>query len=489
MNKKLIFPLVCLSAIGFMACSSDDDSADNSLSPQPTSSYVEPVVTSSQTPYVDPNAGAPVEPASSAAQTIDPGTPSTVPQTGSYANLASAVNTAKAASLFASWKAAHFTTLENEKVVYASVASEFDDIFTASYLPAGRVIWSTAPTNYRGQCSVDDATVSNMKMRACSVSEGIGYGMLLAYFQNDAEMFNRLWNYTRAFREYNGGNLMPWLEKSFTYHIADESSATDADLDIATSLILMYYKYQQSAYLDDALLIIKELWDTEIEPNSLRILSGNTSMWNGKNGMDFTYNLSYFSPVAIRLFAEVDKSHNWKGVLDAMYTYMATVQAGGTGVFPDWSNSQGVAVNPPNKSAGMTEKAYTWYTFNKEAVRIPWRIAWDYYWYQEPRAQAVLKTLNDFIVAKSGGNPDSDALSTNYSWDLSLGADKTSSVVAKHWYAAWCATGIGTNANWLNACTAGVNAKDLTNNASSYFADILLVMYGQLLNGMFVKPF
>jgi hypothetical protein len=210
-------------------------------------------------------------------------------------------------------------------------------------------------------------------------------------------------------------------------------------------------------------------------------------MWNGTQGQ-IVYNLSYFSPVALRLFAKFDTAHNWTAVLDAMYTYMASIQAAGTGVFPDWS-TETTAANPPNGAAGDEKKGYTFHTFNKESVRIPWRIAWDYYWFQDPRALAVLQKLNQFIVAKSGGSPSSAALAVNYSWNLSLGADDTrNSAVSAQWLSAWCATGIGTNADWLKACTSAVNTKSVSNTASSYFSDILLVMYSQLLNGMYTRP-
>jgi hypothetical protein len=153
-------------------------------------------------------------------------------------------------------------------------------------------------------------------------------------------------------------------------------------------------------------------------------------------------------------------------------------------VFPDWSNAAGVAIAAPNGSADDT-----YFRFDKESVRIPWRIAWDYYWYQDPRAAAVLNKLNKFIVDKASGDVKSLALGTSYSWNLSLGVDETSNVVAGMWLGAWCSTGIAGNSTWLNSCTTEFNTKELSNSTASYFTDILLVMYSQLLNGAFVKPF
>ncbi|MCQ2103681.1 MAG: glycosyl hydrolase family 8 [Fibrobacter sp.] len=401
--------------------------------------------------------------------------------------LATAKDPSATKTLYQAWKPFHFVTLEDESVYYGSISSEFNVVFPAKFSPAGRVIWSTQSTGgYKFQCQVEDATVSAMKYRGCTVSEGIGYGMLLTYFNDDLDAFTRLWNYSKGLRDYFSVKLTPWITKSFMYDMIDPSSATDADLDIATSLILMHYRTGKQEYLDDAISIATAIWDKEVNPSTFLLYSGDTEMWVTA---DPTYNLSYFSPVALRLFAKVDPAHAWDKVIDAMYAYMAKVQAGGTGVFPDWSNGAGVAVNPPNGAAGNEKTGFTWHTFNKESVRIPWRIAWDYYWNQDERALAVLTTLNKFISEKASGDPASIALATQYSWDPAKADATNNTSVPKQWLAAWCATGIGTDSAWLEKCTTLINAATVGNNGSSYFTDILLVMYSGLLNGNFAKPF
>lgn len=473
MSKKIMLPLLCASLLGLLACG--DEKSNNESNPvTPPTSADNPLITSSG---IDPTQ-LPPSSASTPANTTP--TPS-----GNYAKLAPSANIAVPNTIYANWKAAHFTTLEEDAARYPSLAGDFSDVFKQDFLPAGRVVWSAQTSGgYKAQCSVTNTTENLMKARACTVSEGVGYGMLLSYFAGDDDAFFRLWNYNRAFRDYNSSALMPWIVESFTYNVVDGSSATDADLDVATALILMYYRSGLDPYLQDAKTIVNALWNEEVEQSTKLLLSGNTSMWNGKSGREIIYNLSYFSPVALRLFAMIDPAHDWNGVLDAMYTYMAKVQAGGTGVFPDWSNAAGVAAEAPNGSSKTT-----YYMFNKESVRIPWRIAWDYYWFQEPRAATVLNGLYGFISPKSGNDPTNLALGTSYSWNLNLGADKESNVVGGYWLGAWCSTGISGAADWLNVCTAELNKKTPSNTTTSYFADILLVMYSQLLNGLFVKPF
>ena len=398
--------------------------------------------------------------------------------------LPATANPTYTAALYDTWKAFHYITLEDEATRYPTWGAEFSTVFgayTAQGLGAARVIWSTFNS---ASCTIEEASRSNMYKRGCTVSEGIGYGMLITLFQGDWDAFNRLWIYSQAYRNSayaSGRGLMPWLTSSFSWDIPDESSATDADLDIATSLILAYYMSGNTAYLNDALTLIAALWNNEVNLSNHLLYSGDTPTW--KAAANPSYNLSYFSPVALRLFALVDKNHDWTSVLNAQYTYMLNVQAAGTGVFPDWSDGSGNAINPPNNSAKTT-----YWTFNKESVRIPWRIAWDYYWFSDERAAEVLNTLNKFIMARSNNDPASIP-AVNYSWNLSVGADIQGQAVPVHWQAAWCATGMaGNSAEWLNSCTTLLNGTSMQTSASSYFPNILQMMYSQLLNGYYTKP-
>ena len=401
----------------------------------------------------------------------------------SYAPLAASANPAYAVNLYALWKGFHFTTLEADAAVYPTIAEEFGEVFGAKYLPAGRVVLAAQSGYYKNFCTVDDATTASRKRTACTVSDGIGYGMLLALFNGDDDAFLQLWNYSRAFRTYSNRELTPRIARSFHWSPVDENSSTGADLDVATALILMYRKTGNALYLQDALRIASAIWNEEVDKDSHLLAPGNDDRRNGS-----VHSLGRFSPVALRLFAEVDPAHDWTAVLDAMYAYLQLVQSRGTGVLPNWSKANGDTAASPGGFFDLNGKEAP-YLFGREASFAVWRLAWDWHWFQDRRAADALNALNLFISGKADGDPHSQALATLYTWNATAGADNTTATtVQHHLYGAWCATGVAGNMSWLDACTTGLNAKSPQNTTSSYFADVALALYSALLNGLFVMP-
>ena len=465
MKRNWFLPALAVSAAMIFSACGDDSSTSST-----------PVVTPSDPvpgPVVDPGAGTTPQPVT----------------TQTYGILPTTANALVSKSWYDAWKATYYKSYIEEAAAYPILAQDWGAIFSA-YTAAGmypaRIIWDTSNDSY---CVIEECT-NSYKKRGCTVSEGIGYGMLLTLFAGDLEAYNALWVYNRGYRQYNGGginNLMPWRTGTYSFEslgsAANASSATDADLDIATSLVIAHFMTGQptSDYLNDALLVMASIWDAEISP-TLMIYSGNTPTWKTATA---AYNLSYFSPVALKLFVLVDPSHDWTGVLNKMYEYMIAVQNAGTGVFPDWSDANGAPIDPKNGSATKT-----YWRFHHEAVRIPWRIAWDYYWTQDPRALLVLKGMNDFIVNKTAGSPDKLTETAGghiYSAVPSM-PDSTlkKQSLQAHWHGAWCLTGMGVNQAWMDACTASFNQNSIS--GFSYFPHILTTMYGELLNGLFIKP-
>jgi len=385
---------------------------------------------------------------------------STTTPTAYYYTLPTVANPLVATNFYNLWKTKYYRTIEAEIALGKDpLAIYYDQPISGSAPVAGsaRILWDKSNSEYEGQYTV---------------SEGIGYGMILTYFANDPDAFLRLWGYHKAWRLPNT-NIMDWQIKTFSSSLGG-ASATDADLDVATALLLGYKKWQNPALLNDALLIIASIWDKEIDKPSLLIRGGDTQMWDAG-----TRNPSYFSPVAFRLFAEVDPLHDWAGVLNANYAYMEFVNANGSGLFPDWADNAGVPKKPENGSANGTYSKYY-----MESIRIPWRLAWDYGWYGDPRAKTILTRMANFIIGTTGG--DVTKIQDRYVYS---GTPVSAGVARIGQIASFCAVGM-VDPNymaWANSCTTYLNATPIGTDFN-YFHHILQTMYAQLLNGQYVKP-
>ncbi|MCQ2062160.1 MAG: glycosyl hydrolase family 8 [Fibrobacter sp.] len=496
----------------FVACGDDSSSGadeteitgDEGNTGDPTGEVVDPnqnpVDPNSQIP-VDPNADQPVTNPDQQ-QTVDPVTntdpvtPTSSTTTGTAAD-ASALPTnanAKAAQdMFTTWKARWIISLKDE--INGGSTLDYDmyqgsrakELLTQKmgkfYDNPLRVIWDGGNST---NCELTDMTTwgsvsftaALRKKLGCTVSEGIGYGMLIALFHGDKDLFDGLWAYNIIARDNNNNGLMPWELQSFSRTVST-AAALDADLDVATALILASYKWSDDRYKTDAIELINAILKKGINMENLLIRPGDT--WSNKD----VYNLSYFSPVALRLFNQMVPGAGWDAVLVANYTYMAGVQAAGAiPLFPDWSNAAGQPTDPKNGSA-----ASSYMLFDKESVRVPWRMAWDNYWYQSAESKNILTAMSGFINDYTGG--DASKIPSN-SFNYSTGELSTSQIVGQHYTGAYCLMGMGANPTWLNSCyktfSASAASYSPVGYTGTYFKEILMLMYSTLMNGMFEKP-
>jgi endo-1,4-beta-D-glucanase Y len=245
-------------------------------------------------------------------------------------------------------------------------------------------------------------------------------------------------------------------------------------LDIATALVLGFEKWGDSEMLKDARGIMGDIWEWEINPDNLLIRPGNTSMWH-KEGAD-NFNPSYFSPVAFRIFAKYDEdaSHRWMDALDASYAWLSKISENGF-LIADWVNSAGEPTFPANESGKDTYDKY-----GLESVRVPWRMAWDFGWFAEERAKAILDNMAGEIKDKTGG--DFANLLSAYSYAT---GEANSKITSMAYQASLCAVGTASEDNraWLDAC--GPEVSNTAISGFKYFPHILQMMYAQLLNGAY----
>lgn len=212
-----------------------------------------------------------------------------------------------------------------------------------------------------------------------TVSEGIGYGMLLAAYRGDRSLFDDLWGYYKSKRNSNG--VMNWkIENCGT---VGANGASDAELDVAMSLIIASEQWQTDAYLSDAKSLIQIIRTKEFEGNVLK--PGDQF-----GGASLT-NPSYFSPAYYRVFKTYDGNASfWDAAAASGYTTIAGSPGASRGLVPDWSTSAGGYASAAGQYTDQGK------SFFFDAIRTPFRSALDYLWHGPTTAASALTYLNKF---------------------------------------------------------------------------------------------
>lgn len=244
-----------------------------------------------------------------------------------------------------------------------------------------------------------------------AVSEGVGYGMLVALYANDQEHFNKMWE-TASEKMWQGSyhnwhmlanGVIPNSPEEGGY---GEGAATDAEEDIALALIfadklVSAGKWQaytspflQKTYAEQAQKILDKMWESKQIRSEGVVAPG--ADWGG---YDFV-NPGYFSPAWYKIFAKFDKNDadRWTKAVDKSYEIISKSPGYSMGMVPDWMN--------PNGNWNSGDLGYNAYfgtrAFFKDAIRILWRTAIDAVWFDESRAKEFLANALKFINGKGG---------------------------------------------------------------------------------------
>jgi endo-1,4-beta-D-glucanase Y len=243
-----------------------------------------------------------------------------------------------------------------------------------------------------------------------TVSESIGYGMLLTVIHDEQPIFDGLWQYYKNNRDSHG--LMHWRRSGCEGAQSGDNAATDADLDAAMALVMASRRWSTTPYLADAQDLIDRIrvYETANGSDGLTLLKPGDGF-----GGATCLNFSYFAPGYYRAFAEVapDQAAFWHKLADDSYTLIARVANPATGLVPNWCDQNGAT--SPTGPAGCT-----YYTeadqYGSDAARAPWRIATDYAWWGVPAAQTWLRTVTGWVksvgIANIGSRYQLDGTAT-----------------------------------------------------------------------------
>lgn len=300
-----------------------------------------------------------------------------------------------------------------------------------------------------------------------TVSEGMGYGMVLTAYFGDKASFDGLWKFVQ--KNINGNGVMGWKVDCNGYVAADggQSSATDGDLDIAFALRVAMdqwgdtYRQPATTYLS----AVKAQDFTTCGNGRVMAKAGDWgSPTNTGGGCNGGSNTSYWMPGYYRVFNEFTGDGFWIKAASDAYALLLANRNATTGFVGNEVDQNGAIANGQNQ-------------VDYNGCRIPWRIATDFVWYGTADAQTFDDTLTDWAATHGINN-----LVDGYLVD---GTPQGTWRQSNPWTGGW-AVGAMTKdqarvdqfTDWFKGC----NADD------DYYATSLRSLYMLILTGNFWRP-
>lgn len=271
------------------------------------------------------------------------------------------------------------------------------DLFMTRF-PSG--ILSRSWSSYQKTFMEAGEKVVDASREGITTSEGQSYALLRAVWQNDQPAFDRVWNWTKNNLQGPAGTFAwKWgTDSAGVQKVLDAGSAADADTDIALALLFASKQWPGQDYLAQAQKVLSGIWDTEVRSfaGSYYLVPGN---W-AKNKSLLVINPSYLSPYAYRIFAAADPAHPWQDLISSSYhllegcTLARLEKPASGGLPPDWCGMDAAGNFSQISESGLTSTNYSF-----DALRVNWRIALDYLWFSEPRAQEYLAGPGKFFAS------------------------------------------------------------------------------------------
>jgi endo-1,4-beta-D-glucanase Y len=296
-----------------------------------------------------------------------------------------------------------------------------------------------------------------------TISEGMGYGMLLSAYFGEKGVFDSLFAFYKSKRTSQAYNLMAW--QVTCAGITDPGSATDGDLDVAFALIVAHYQWGEN-YLIEADSIL-----TILEDHYFVTCGGFYTMkpggyWGGCNLTD----ISYYTPAYFKVFAAETSNSFWNWVADDAYVLLYNSAHATTGLVPDWQSWDGVpGGNPPSRDS----------IYHYDACRVPWRMCLDYLWNGDVDAESWCVTISDFADSIGAAN-----IVSGYKLDgTEVGTFNNSPFVG-----GFAVGGMSHSQDMVNSFASRLLSLDGTGYDDQYYNLSLRCLYALVLTGNFWDP-
>ena len=201
----------------------------------------------------------------------------------------------------------------------------------------------------------------------------------------------------------------------FTQNPKDGDSATDGDMDIIYSLLLADKQWGSTGtynYKQIAQDMLESLWEYCVHKDYYTLLLGDWASNTDDKVLANATRTSDFILSHLKVFAVVDKSHDWQKVIDATYNVIMDIRESENakghknGLLPDfvvrgktkWEVPKGEVLE------GDEDNAYAY-----NACRIPWRLGTDYLLFGDTKigekslAEYIIKPLDEFAKKYTKG--------------------------------------------------------------------------------------
>jgi endo-1,4-beta-D-glucanase Y len=260
-----------------------------------------------------------------------------------------------------------------------------------------------------------DRTIDHSQPDNITTSEGESYTMLRSVWVDDQSTFDKSFAWTQQYLQ-RPDHLFSWKYGELpngSYGVntsnGNYNTASDADTDIALSLLMAYSRWNEAKYLQAAQPIITSIWNEEVvNVNDKPVMTADDMERDSKTTV--VVDPSYFNPAAYKIFARIDPSHDWLGLRSNSYTLLSRLSAsslGSTtsdGLPPDWIElNRGTGAAVANASPALDTN------FGYDAFRIPFYLALDYQWFHNPRDAQVLSGFS-FLASAWNSNHLLDAV-------------------------------------------------------------------------------
>ncbi len=336
--------------------------------------------------------------------------------------------------------------------------------------------------------------IHSLKKPDETVSEGMGYGMVIVAYMAGADpearaLFDGLFRYVQAHPSDVDGRLMGWIQPPDGN---GNDSAFDGDADIAYALLLADRQWGSSGGIDYAAAArerLRAIAESTVGPHSRLPMLGDWVPPAGAAEDDYRYSeftprLSDFMPAHFRAFGAFTGDALWDEVEAATRRAVSGIEkrySAGTGLMPDFARPRqdtGFPLEPvePYFLEGPHDGDYEY-----NAGRYPWRASTAVLLYGDAFWRERMAKLSHWAERASGGEPS--RLNAGYHLDGSPIADQDHFTI---FFAAPLATAAMTQPDqqaWLDALYEAIHDRH-----EDYYEDSVTMLNLLLLSNNYWSP-